>query len=1069
MDLQRLQSRSSFVVAKQSSVARAAFLMGICSAAAVISGVAAAQAQQGAFVYATRGNEDAVSVIDTITNTVPTTYAVGDFPIAAAVRGDQSLIYVSNLNGNTVSVVSTLTNAVVATIPVTQPYVIGLNPAGTRLYVPSFGGTTVSVIDTTSNTVVGTVPVGNDPISAVVTPDGSRVYVTNSGSNTVSIIAAATNTVVGSIAVGNGPTSAAVTPDGTRVYVSNHGSSDVYVISTSTNTVVAVVPLPGSTEGVAISPDGTRVYTATGNGFTVINAATNAVLAEVPVAGSNNVIGIAVSPDGSRLYLANNSGTDVSVVDTATYALIGTVPLGGSPFLLGICSNGNALLGAGGTFAAGTGGALACTQASGPTGSAGPVFTGGTLLIAGANVSSNLPISLQAQGGIINTNGNNATLSGAISGPGGLSKIGAGTLTLSGQSTYTGATGVNAGTLQAGAVNAFSPFSAFTVASGATLALASFNQTIGSLAGTGGVTLGSATLTTGNDNTSTIFSGTISGAGGLTKIGSGMLMLAGANTYAGPTNINAGILNVNGSLASAVSVNAGGTLMGNGMIGGLNVLSGGTIAPGNSIGIMTVAGSASFAPGSIYQVEANAAGQSDKIVAGGVAALNGGSVQVLAQNGTYARKTTYTILTASGGVSGTFAAVTSNFSFLTPTLTYDANDVFLNLFQSAFAAGAQTRNQYAVGTALDRANASATGDFSSVLDALSVLSNTQGPAALNAISGQPYADFGTLNVNNGALFMNALGQQMANGRGASAGGQRQALAQACEVEACDGTGPLSAWFSALGGLGSVLGDSNASTLTYNLGGAAAGIDYRLDPRFLVGIGTGYTHGTQWVNSFMGQGWSDNVSVAAYGSFTQWGFYIDALAGYAYSNNQLQRQILIPGLQQRTASGSTGANQFLGQVEGGYKVAVYAPAAASITPFGRFQISSVAQNAFNESGAQSLNLNVAQQTTNSQRTTIGADLGSSIGLGGERKLDLAVRLGWQHEFADTGRPITAAFAGAPGNAFTVFGATPARDSAALGLQATTTIADATEVYLRYDGGVGGGTDTHALIAGLRMSW
>ena len=175
---------------------------------------------------------------------------------------------------------------------------------------------------------------------------------------------------------------------------------------------------------------------------------------------------------------------------------------------------------------------------------------------------------------------------------------------------------------------------------------------------------------------------------------------------------------------------------------------------------------------------------------------------------------------------------------------------------------------------------------------------------------------------------------------------------------------------------------------------------------------------------MGQGWSDRVSVAAYGSFTQSGFYLDALAGYAYYGNQLQRQILIPGLQQRTATGSTGANQFLGQIEGGYKVGVYAPAAATITPFGRFQISSVTQNAFSESGAQSLSLNVAQQTTNSQRTTIGADLGSSIGLGNERKLDLAVRLGWQHEFADTGRPITAAFAGAPGNSFTVFGATPA---------------------------------------------
>src|SRR5580704_5363740 len=81
-------------------------------------------------------------------------------------------------------------------------------------------------------------------------------------------------------------------------------------------------------------------------------------------------------------------------------------------------------------------------------------------------------------------------------------------------------------------------------------------------------------------------------------------------------------------------------------------------------------------------------------------------------------------------------------------------------------------------------------------------------------------------------------------------------------------GPLSAWASALGGLGSVLGDGNASTLTYNFGGAAAGLDYRFDPRFLAGIGVGYTHGTEWVNSFMGQGWSDSVSVAAYGSFTQ---------------------------------------------------------------------------------------------------------------------------------------------------------------------------------------------------------
>jgi fibronectin-binding autotransporter adhesin len=221
---------------------------------------------------------------------------------------------------------------------------------------------------------------------------------------------------------------------------------------------------------------------------------------------------------------------------------------------------------------------------------------------------------------------------------------------------------------------------------------------------------------------------------------------------------------------------------------------------------------------------------------------------------------------------------------------------------------------------------------------------------------------------------------------------------------------------------------------------------------------------------MGRGWSDSVSVTAYGSFTQAGFYTDALAGYAYSGNQMQRQILIPGLQPRTANGSTGANQFLGQVESGYKLGIYAPALATLTPFGRFQVTTVNQNGFSEWGsANSLNLNVAQQTTTSLRSTFGAELAGAIGLGDTKTLDLALRLGWMHEYADTGRLITAAFAGAPSNAFTVYGATPQGDSAIIGFLASTSIAAATSLYLRYDGSIGNGTDNHTLNVGVRVVW
>ena len=207
-----------------------------------------------------------------------------------------------------------------------------------------------------------------------------------------------------------------------------------------------------------------------------------------------------------------------------------------------------------------------------------------------------------------------------------------------------------------------------------------------------------------------------------------------------------------------------------------------------------------------------------------------------------------------------------------------------------------------------------------------------------------------------------------------------------------------------------------------------------------------------------------MNVAAYGSFTQSSIYVDALAGYAYANNQLQQYLAIPGLQPRQANGSTGANQFLGQIETGYRIGVYAPAQATVTPFGRFYASSINQAAFTEWGASSLNLSVAQQTTTSLRTTLGADLAGTIG-----PMALGLRLGWLHEYADTSRPMMAAFAGAPSTSFTVYGVAPQRDAAVIGFQAGARVADNLSLTLRYDGEIGAGTDNHALNVGLRLFW
>ncbi|QYM79384.1 autotransporter-associated beta strand repeat-containing protein [Horticoccus luteus] len=154
------------------------------------------------------------------------------------------------------------------------------------------------------------------------------------------------------------------------------------------------------------------------------------------------------------------------------------------------------------------------------------------------------------------------SISANISGSGGLTKAGAGTLVLGGTNTFTGPMTVNAGTVRTDAVNALGTGSALTVAAGATLDLNNYNQTVGSLAASGTIALGSATLTAGGDNSSTTVDGVISGSGGLTKTGTGTLSLMSANTYTGATTINSGTVHVENN--TALGTAAGGTTVASG-------------------------------------------------------------------------------------------------------------------------------------------------------------------------------------------------------------------------------------------------------------------------------------------------------------------------------------------------------------------------------------------------------------------------------------------------------------------------------------------------------------------------
>jgi outer membrane autotransporter protein len=806
----------------------------------------------------------------------------------------------------------------------------------------------------------------------------------------------------------------------------------------------------------------------TGTGLTIVNAAQASITGGA--GGAAGAAGLLGKGGNGGNGGAGISGTGLSITNQGT--ITGGSGGAGSAGLFGRGANGtegagitgsNLTIVNSGIIAGGEG----FTQANAIT------FTGGgnTLtVLQGARFLGNIGVT----GSLDFDQDTTAVLTNVITGTGSVSKSGAGTLSLFGTSTYSGGTTVNAGTLRLDG-GSLAATGALTV-NGGTFDLNGFDQTVGSLGGSGGiVSLGSGTLTVDGSASST-FAGAITGSGGVTKQGSGTLTLSGINIYTGSTVINAGVLALSGSLTSNTVVNAGGTLLGNGTITG-NVTVAGTMATSDLLGTFNVTGSYTQSPNSTYFVGINSAGQSGKVNVTGNAVLNGGTVFVQARNGTYVANTSYTILSATGTVSGAFAGVNSNFAFLAPTLSYDTHDVTLTLLVPGFRHGAQNANQGSVAVVLDQIGANATGDFAKVMNAIYVLDTAQGPKVLQTIGGQSYSNFSSVAVQGTQTFMDSFQAQA--GGGVSGGGGAalpsstwQALrtdgADACET-ACDVEPLWGVWGGGMGAFGTVAGNANAAGLTYSLGGFLAGIDRRFAPGLRLGVTTGFNAASLYSNGVPGYGTSNTLQFALYGEYAPGAFYLDALAGYGHSDNRMNRPIVIPGLPFRTAHGYTTANTFFGQLEAGYKLTVVPSFGGFVTPFARLQASTSTQNGFTESGANSLNLTVAAQTTQSLRTVLGTQLGAAIDAPWREKLDVTLRFGWSHEFADTTRPVSAAFIGAPALGFTTFGATAPRDGAVLGLALKTAIAESTSLYFRYDGDLAGSNTNHVLNAGVRYVW
>ena len=614
--------------------------------------------------------------------------------------------------------------------------------------------------------------------------------------------------------------------------------------------------------------------------------------------------------------------------------------------------------------------------------------------------------------------------------------------------------------------------------------------TAGSLAGGGTYFLGPNQVTVGGDDTSTEVSGVISDCGptgnecdnsgatggSLVKTGIGTFTLSGANTYTGPTTVNQGTLVVDGSIASPVTVNNGARLMGIGQVGGVEVADGGVYAPGNSIGTMTVNGAFTLGSNAVYEVEVNAAGQSDKVIVNGAVNLTGATLRVLAENGDYKPSTDYTIIENDGtdAVVGTFATVTSSLAFLTPTVFYnggDGNDVVLNLArnETVFPDVARTRNQKAVAGALSKFPPN------NALY-LAVLTQTEDGArqAFDALSGEIHATVsGTLADDSRYVRAAVLGRLMQashSGQALSAGGpqvaalddQAYALGYGYDGKALvePERAPLAFWAQGFGAWGAFSGDGNAATADRDLGGFVSGMDANIGGSWRAGLATGASFSNVDVDARYSSADVESYTLGGYLGGMAGSFALRGGGMWAWSDIDTSRAVVFPGFfEHQKASYDADTGQLFGEVA--YPTQM---GGVALEPFGGLAFVSIDTDSFRERGGALASLR-GDADQDVGYSTLGLRAATTMMWGGMQVVP-HVSAAWQRAFDGVTPDAALAFAGT-GIGFTVYGVPLAEDSALIDAGLDLALGENTTAGVSYTGQFGDGVTDNGVKG--RFTW
>ncbi len=742
-------------------------------------------------------------------------------------------------------------------------------------------------------------------------------------------------------------------------------------------------------------------------------------------------------------------------------------------------------------------------------------FQGGTLRVTGtAFQQTNRAITLGTAGGGLDIAdaGNTFTVSQSLSGNGGLAKLGAGTLVLTGTNSYLGTTTVASGRLQVGDGAIVGSIAGNAdIQAGGTLAFKRSDRVVygGAITGSGNLRQeGSGTLIlTGNSTfngtttiasgalqvgdggnggtlsgtiinngsltfsraTDSVFTGALAGSGLMFKAGAGTLAMTGdSSAYAGTATLSGGGLQVDGKLGGTlVAITSGTMVSGTGMLNQLLLGAGATLSPGNAatpFGQLNVLGNLSMIPGSSLRVAAAADGQHSAVNVGGVANV-AGSVLHMGQNGSYAPSTTYTILNAGGGVQGRFDNVSSNLAFLTPSLAYGSNKVDLTVQLKEvpdsggtrpieFADAAVTANQRSVARALQSLPADS-ALFRRVLN----LPNGAPAAVFDGLSGETHAT--TVAVAQGVansfvqVPMNRLRANLAAGMLPGVPTAQLGLGNAAALPQ-SAAQPL--WAQVFGNWSSLGGNGNAARTTQSDGGVSAGGDVAVGGGWRLGGAVGYSNSRSRTSDRASSSQADSYSVTVYGgkAFDAGNAKLNLSLGASYTWHELttQRYADAAGLPQTLKADYSGNTS---QVFGELGYAMPLTDRVTLEPFVGAGFSSLRMRAFTESGGDAA-LRGDAGRNNVTITTLGLHARGALESAGAQG-QLFGTLGWRHAFGDVDPASTMSFVQG-GQSFTINGVPIARDAVLVELGVNMAVSRRTTVGVIYGGQFGQGNQQHS---------